>query len=155
MIRKISVFLLSLMLALGMFTGCSDTVGEIAGNVKDAAMEELEKQVKATLEKNKVEVIEMKTVFGKLNDAGSKNQFFCAALVRANSTDIPKAAADAVGKLVTEAGLLEQTGSKVESDLLIHKEIVFKHTDFSEENYYVIYAYHKDLTVNMPTLGEE
>ena len=155
MIRKISVFALALVTVMSLFTGCSDAVGEIAGNVADAAMEELEKQVKATLEKNKVEVIEMKTVFGKLNDAGSKNQFFCAALVRSNSTDIPKAAADAIGKLVTEAGLLEQTGSKVESDLLIHKEIVFKHTDFSEGNYYVIYAYHKDLTANMPTLGEE
>ena len=155
MIRKISIFLLALVMALRLFTGCGGTVGEIAGNVADAAMEELEKQVKATLEKNKVDVIEMKTVFGKLNDTGSKSQFFCAALIRANSTDIPKAAADAIGKLVTEAGLLEQTGSRVESDLLIHKQIEFKHTDFSGGNYYVIYAYHKDLTANMPTLGEE
>ena len=155
MIRKIYILILVLVMALSLFTGCSETVGEIAGNVADAAMEELEKQVKATLEKNKVDVIEMKTAFGKLNDAGSKSQFFCAALIRSNATDIPKAAADAIGKLVTEAGLLEQTGSKVESDLLIHKEIVFKHTDFSEGNYYVIYAYHKDLSANMPTLGEE
>ena len=154
MIRKISIFALALVMALGMFTGCGGTVGEIAGNVADAAMEELEKQVKAILEKNKVDVIEMKTVFGKLNDAGSKSQFFCAALIRANSTDIPMAAADAIGKLVTEAGLLEQTGSSVESDLLIHKEIMFKHSDFSDGNYYVIYADHKDLTANMPTLGE-
>ena len=155
MIRKISIFALALVMVLSMFSGCSGTVGEIAGNVADAAMKELEKQVKATLEKNKVDVIEMKTAFGKLNDDGAKQQFFCAALIRANSTDIPKAAVDAIGKLVTEAGLLEQTGSKVESDLLIHKEIVFKHSDFSEGNYYVIYAYHKDLTANMPKLGEE
>ena len=154
MIRKISIFLLALVMALSMFSGCSETVSEIAGNVADAAMEELEKQVKATLEKNKLDVIEMKTVFGKLNDDGSQ-QFFCAALIRSNATDIPQAAVDAIGKLVTEAGLLEQTGSKVESDLLIHKEIVFKHSDFSEGNYYVIYAYHEDLTANMPTLGEE
>ena len=154
MIRKISIFLLALVMALSMFSGCSETVSEIAGNVADAAKAELEKQVKATLEKNKLDVIEMKTVFGKLNEDGSQ-QFFCAALIRSNATDIPRAAVDAIGKLVTEAGLLEQTGSKVESDLLIHKEIVFKHSDFSEGNYYVIYAYHEDLTVNMPTLGEE
>jgi len=155
MIRKITSFALALVLVLSMFTGCSDTVGEIAGNVADAAMEELEKQVKAALEKNKVEVIEMKTAFGKLNDDGAESQFFCAALIKSDATDIPKAAAEAIGKLVTEAGLLEQSGSKVESDLLIHKEIVFKHSDFSEGNYYVIYAYHKDLSANMPTLGEE
>lgn len=154
MIRKISIFLLALVMALSMFSGCSETVSEIAGNVADAAKAELEKQVRATLEKNKLDVIEMKTVFGKLNEDGSQ-QFFCAALIRSNATDIPRAAVDAIGKLVTEAGLLEQTGSKVESDLLIHKEIVFKHSDFSEGNYYVIYAYHEDLTVNMPTLGEE
>ena len=154
MIRKISIFLLALVMALSMFSGCSETASEIAGNVADAAKAELEKQVKATLEKNKLDVIEMKTVFGKLNEDGSQ-QFFCAALIRSNATDIPRAAVDAIGKLVTEAGLLEQTGSKVESDLLIHKEIVFKHSDFSEGNYYVIYAYHEDLTVNMPTLGEE
>ena len=153
--RKVYSLVLALVMALSLFTGCSNAVGEIAGNVADAAMEELEKQVKATLEKNKVEVIEMKTAFGKLNDEGGKSQFFCAALIRSDATDIPRAAAETIGKLVTEAGLLEQSGSKVESDLLVHKEIVFKHSDFSGGNYYVIYAYHKDLTANMPTLGEE
>ena len=155
MIRKMSVFSLVLVLVLSLFTGCGETVNEIAGNVADAAMEELEKQVKAALEKNKVEVIEMKTAFGKLNDSGSEAQFFCAALIQSNATEIPQAAAEAIGKLVTEAGVFAQSGSKVESDLLIHKEIVFKHSDFSEGNYYVIYAYHKDLSANMPTLGEE
>ena len=155
MIRKICIFLLTLVLAMGTFTGCSETVGEIAGNVADAAMEELEKQVKSALEKNKVEVIEMKTVFGKLNDEGSKHQFFCAALIKADATDIPKAAADAVAKLATEAGLLAQTGSRVESPYLVHKSVEFKHTDFSEGNYYVIYAYHEDLSASMPTLDEE
>lgn len=155
MIRKISILVLVLVMTVSLFAGCGETVSEIAGNVADAAIEELEKQVKSALEKNKVDVIEMKTAYGKLNDDGSDSQFFCAALVQSNSTNIPQAAADTLGKLVTEAGLLSQTGSKVESNLLVHKEIEFKHTDFSEGNYYVIYAYHKDLTANMPTLGEE
>ena len=155
MIRKICIFLLMLVMVLSCFTGCSETVGEIAGNVADAAMEELEKQVKSALEKNKVEVIEMKTVFGKLNDEGSKHQFFCAALIRSDATELPEAAAEAVRNLVTEAGMLEQTGSKLESPHLVHKTIEFKHTDFSEGNYYVIYAYHEDLSASMPTLNEE
>ena len=155
MIRKICIFLLMLVMVLSCFTGCSETVGEIAGNVADAAMEELEKQVKCALEKNKVDVIEMKTVFGKLNDEGSKHQFFCAALIRSDATELPEAAAEAVRNLVTEAGLLEQTGSKLESPHLVHKTIEFKHTDFSEGNYYVIYAYHEDLSASMPTLNEE
>ena len=96
----------------------------------------------------------MKTVFGKLNDEGSESQFFCAALIQSDASDIPKAAADTIDKLVTEAGLVSQSGSKVKSDLLIHKDITFKHSDFSEGNYYVIYAYHEDLSANMPTLGK-
>ena len=155
MIRRICIFLLTLALAMGIFTGCSETVGEIAGNVADAAMEELEEQVKAALEKNKVDVIEMKTVYGKLNDDGSDVQFFCAALIRSDATELPQAAADAIGKLVTESGLIVQTGSILATDLLVHKEIVFKHTDFSAGNYYVIYAYHKDLSASMPTIHGE
>ncbi len=147
MIRKMISVILLLALTACLFTGCGETVSEIAGNVADAAMEELEEQIKAALEKNKVEVVEMKTVYGKLNDDGSKNQFFCAALVKSQSTNLPQAAADAVGKLVTEAGLLAQTGSKVESDYLVHKDVVFKHDDFTSGDYYVIYAYHKDLSV--------
>ena len=155
MIRKIGILVLSLIMVVSLFTGCGDTVSEIAGNVADAAIKELEKQVKSALEKNKVDVIEMKTVFGKLNDEGSKQQFFCAALIKSDATDIPQAAADTIGKLVTEAGLVSQSGSKVESELLIHKNITFKHSDFSGGNYYVIYAYHEDLSANMPTLGGE
>ena len=154
MIRKIGILVLALVMAFSLFTGCSDTVSEIAGNVADAAIKELEKQVKSALEKNKVDVIEMKTVFGKLNDEGSESQFFCAALIQSDATDIPKAAADTIDKLVTEAGLVSQSGSKVKSDLLIHKDITFKHSDFSEGNYYVIYAYHEDLSADMPTLGK-
>ena len=147
MVRKFVSLILMLTLSLGLFAGCSETVSEIAGNVADAAMEELEKQIESALEKNKVEVVEMKTVYGKLNDDGSENQFFCAALVKSGSTNLPKAAAQAVGKLVTEAGLLEQTGSKVDSEHLVHKDITFKHSDFSSGDYYVIYAYHEDLSI--------
>ena len=147
MIRKFLSVMLVCILAGCLFAGCGETVSEIAGNVAEAAMAELENQIKATLEKNKVEVIEMKTVYGVLNDEGSETQFFCAALVKSGSTNLPQAAADAVGKLVTEAGLLSQTGSKVESKYLIHKDVVFDHSDFSSGDYYVIYAYQADLSI--------
>ena len=147
MVRKFVSVILLLALSLCLFTGCSETVSEIAGNVADAAKAELENQVKAAIEKNKVEVIEMKTVYGKLNDDGSESQFFCAALVKSGSTNLPKAAADTVGMLVTEAGVLAQTGSKVESEHLVHKDLVFEHSDFSTGDYYVIFAYHKDLSI--------
>ena len=72
--------LAALLLAVALLftiTGCSDVVGEIAGNVADAAVKELEKQVKATLEEYKVEVVEIKSAVGKLsNVSDSELQFF-------------------------------------------------------------------------------
>ena len=147
MIRKLISVILIFTLFACLLPACSDTVSEIAGNVADAAMKELENQIKQTLEKNKLEVVEMKTAYGKLNDDGSENQFFCAALIKSKSADISKAAADVVGKLVTEAGVLSQSGSQVESDYLVHKDIAFEHSDFSSGDYLVIYAYHKDLSI--------
>ena len=147
MIRKVISAIFMCAMAVMLFGGCSETVGEIASNVADAAKAELEEQIQAAIEKNKVEVIEMKTLYGKLNDDGSGSQFFCAALVKSESTAVSQAAADAVGKLVTEAGVLKQTGSKVESEHLVHKELIFKHSDFASGNYYVIYAYQEDLSI--------
>ena len=148
--------LLSLVLACALvlsLCGCGGTVGEIAGNVANAAMEELETQVRKVLEENKLEVVELKTAFGKLNDDGGDYQFFVAALVRTESQTAAQATADTLAKLFTDAGLTVQTASALESPYLVHKDITFKHSDFSGGNYYVIYAYHADLAAGMPSLS--
>ena len=147
MIRKLISVILVFTLFACLMPACSDTVSEIAGNVADAAMKELENQIKQTLEKNKLEVVEMKTAYGKLNDGGSENQFFCATLVKSKSTAISQAAADMVGKLVTDSGVISQSDSQVESEYLVHKDITFEHTDFTSGDYFVIYAYHEDLSI--------
>lgn len=152
--KKLMTFLLVFALAAALMAGCGDTVSDIAGSVADAAKAELEAQVKATLEKNKVDVVELKTAVGKLNDEGSDKQLFVAALIRSESTDIPQACADTLGKIFTESGLISQSDSSLSCEYLVHKEIFFNHNDFSEGNYYVIYAYMEDLTIQIPTLGE-
>lgn len=136
----------------GIFAGCN-AVGEIAGNVADAAMKELENQVKATLEKNKVNVVELKTAIGKLNDDGSEMQFFCAALVKSDTDTVVNGAAEAMGAVFEKSGVLVQTGSKVESEYLVHKDITFKHSDFSDGTYYVIYVYISDMSIKLPELN--
>lgn len=133
--------------------GCNDTVGKIADSVVDAAAEELKEQVTKVLEENKLEVVELKTAFGKLNDDGGEYQLFLAALVKSDATAIPQATADTLSKLFTDAGLLTQTGSAVESEHLKHKGITFNHSDFEGGNYYVIYGYAADLTANMPSIN--
>ena len=147
--KKYVCLVLVLMLVLSVFAGCSETVGEIAGNVADAAMEELESQVKAKLEEYKVDVVELKTAVGKLNGSDGKNQFFCGALVRSNSASGPESCAAALSKVFEDAGVTVQTGSKIASAYLEHKTLAFEHSDFDDGNtYYLIYAY----TSKLPTL---
>ena len=150
--RKIFAAVLCALLVMTLFTGCSETAGKIAGNVAQAAMDELEKQIKQSLEENKLEVVEIKSAFGALNGSG-ESQFFCAALIKSDATVFPQAAADNLSKLFTDAGLMQQTGSQIQSGYLEHKDLSFKHSDFSDGTYYVIFAYHEDLTANLPTLS--
>ena len=152
MVRKVVSLVLAAFMLCGIFAGCN-AVGEIAGNVADAAMKELENQVKATLEKNKVNVVELKTAIGKLNDEGSEMQFFCAALVKSDTATVVNGAAEAMGAVFEKSGVLVQTGSKVESEYLVHKDITFKHSDFSDGTYYVIYVYISDMSIKLPELN--
>ena len=150
--RILSLVLVAVM-ALSL-CGCGDTVGNIAGSVMDAAGKELQNQVTQLLENNKLEVVEVKTAFGQLNDEGSKYQFFVAALVRSNGTAVPQSTADTLAKLFTDGGLSVQSQPDFRNDYLIHKSITFKHSDFSEENYYVIWGYAADLTAKLPDLSQ-
>lgn len=148
---------LALFLAIFMtlsLCGCGGTAGRIADSVIDAAMTELKNQVKTLLEQNKLEVVEIKTAFGKLNDDGGKYQFFIGALVKSNATSVPQSTANTLGKLFTEAGLNPQTESALHNDHLVHKTISFKQTDFSAGNYYVIWGYAADLTIDLPDLSQ-
>lgn len=147
--KAICLLLAAVMLLL---CGCGGAIGNIASNVADAAMDELENQVKQTLEENRLKVVELKTVVGQLNEQ-SKYQFFTAALVQSDSPELPQSTADTLSKIFTEAGLIVQTDNTVDSPYLVYKDIVFKHTDFSEGNYYVIYAYFADLSITLPDIN--
>ena len=133
---------------------CGETASQIADSVMDAAMNELKAQVKQLLEKNKLEVVEIKTAFGKLNDNGGNYQFFIAALVKSNGTAVPQSTADTMNKLFSEAGLTAQTESALQNEHLVHKTIAFNHADYSEGNYYAIWGYAADLSIDLPDLSQ-
>ena len=151
--RKFLCLFLAVFMTLSL-CACGGTAGQIADSVMDAAMKELKNQVKTLLEQNKLEVVEIKTAFGKLNDEGGKYQFFIGALVKSNATSVPQSTANTMGKLFTEAGLNPQTESTLHNDRLVHKTITFKQTDFSAGNYYVIWGYAADLTIDLPDLSQ-
>ena len=142
--RKVICLILAAVMMFGI-VGCA-AVGEVAGNVADAAVKELENQLKSQLEKNKVEIVELKTAFGKLNDEGSELQLFVAALVKTENTDSLEACQKALDAVFEVKGWAKQESSKVVSDKLIHKDITFKHSDFTTNNYYIVYGYAPDVT---------
>ena len=161
--HKITVLLLVLSILLT-FSGCDGVVGEIAGNVADVAVKELEAQIKATIEEYKVEVIEIKSTVGKLdNDFSSSQQFFCGVLVRSNSDALPMSVATTLGKIFEEAGCHPWHKSEIDNDHLENKTLTFKHTDFETGDYYLIWGYTSSLTqkltdalkdIELPTIPE-
>ena len=143
-----AVLLLCLILSLA---ACSGVAGEIAGNVADAARKELENQVKATFEKYKIEILDMKTAVGKLSGQGEDLQFFCAVLVQSDSDAIPQSAADTLGKLFHDAGINVQTAAAIENPYLQNKELSFKFDGFGDgRTYYCVWCY----TDKLPSLED-
>ena len=150
--RKFLALILAASQALSL-CACGETAGQFADSVMNAAMTELKNQMTQLLEKNKLEVVEVKTAFGKLNDDGGKYQFFIAALVKSNSTSVAQSTANSLDKIFSDAGLTAQSGSQLSNSHLVHKEITFKQTDFSAGNYYVVWGYAADLSIELPDLG--
>lgn len=146
----VSVLITALLIIL---CGCSDVVGDIAGNVADAALKELEQQIKRTVAEYKVDIVEIKSAVGQLNnESDSKLQFFCGVLVQSNSDALPQSISGTLEGLFEKAGISSQTGSAIENDLLTNKSISFKHTDFSSGNYYMIWVYSPSLTQKLSEL---
>ena len=133
--KRILAFFLVAALLCGVLAGCS-TVGDIAQNVANAAMEELKNQVTATLEKNKVSVVEMKSDY-RLKDGSA---FFVAVLVRCESEEPVQLCVTGLEALFTEAGYRAQTGQTFAHDKIPSGSITFDHTDY-EGPYYVVYGY--------------
>ena len=142
----------ALVLVIGLLcslAGCS-VVGEIAGNVAEAAKKELENQIRITFEKYQIEILDMKTAMGTLSD-GSDSQFFCAVLVQSDSDAVPQTAADTLRKLFHDAGISIQTGAKIENSYLVHKDLSYSYESFeADKTYYTVWFY----TDRLPTLED-
>ena len=131
--------------------GCGEVAGDIAGNVAEAAKKELEKQVKATFEKYKIEILDMKTTVGKLGGDGEDLQFFCGVLVQSDSDAVPQSVADTLGKLFHDAGIQVQTGTNIENSYLEHKDLSYKDGIMADgKTYYTVWCY----TDRLPTLED-
>ena len=150
MFKKLSTLVLVLGLLLSL-AACGEVAGEIAGNVADAAKKELENQIKATFEKYKVEILDMKTAVGKLSGDSSEVQFFCAVLVQSDSDAIPQSVADTLGKLFHDAGINVQSGTEISNSYLQNKDLSYKYDSFGDgKTYYTVWCY----TDKLPSLED-
>ena len=146
---KKSMALILALLTVCSLAGCGEVAGDIAGNVADAAKKELENQIKQTFETYKMEILDMKSAVGKLNGESDDIQFFCAVLVQSESPAIPQSAADTLSKLFHDAGIQIQTGAKIESQYLEHKELTFK-KEGDGSTHYAVWFY----TDRLPSLED-
>ena len=150
MFKKLLALICALVLIFAC-SGCNEVAGEIAGNVADAAKAELEKQIKATFETYKVEILDMKTAVGKLGGSSEELQFFAAVLVQSDSDAVPQSAADTLGKLFHDAGIQIQTGTDIENFYLEHKDLAYKDGIMVDgKTYYTVWCY----TDRLPTLED-
>ena len=149
--KRMVCAILALVMMLVAFSGCGEVAGEIAGNVAEAAKVELEKQVKAAFEKHKMNVLELKSTFGKLNGSEGELQFYCAVLVQADSDLMPNSVADSLKLMFTDTGAEIQEGNAIESAYLEHKELTYKYSAFdSSKTYYTVWCY----TDRLPSLED-
>ena len=146
--KKLMALILALLIVFGM-AGCGEVAGDIAGNVAEAAKKELETQIRQTFETYKIEILDMKSAVGKLNGESGDIQFFCAVLVQSDSPAIPQSAADTLSKLFHDAGIRIQTGAKIESTYLEHKDLSFKY-DGDGKTHYAVWFY----TDRLPSLED-
>lgn len=146
--RKVPAIFLILAILLGL-GGCAE-FSQIAGDAVATAQQQLEKQIQDVLDQYKVDIVELKTAVGKLNDEGSDWQFFCAILVKAESQSMVSNCTQALDNVFKQTGSQLQTQSTVEHPLLKHKSISFSHSDFSDGTYYLVYGYLPDMSLNLP-----
>ena len=144
----------AILLVMLCLCGCS-IVGDIAGNVANAAVEELKTQVRQTLQSYKLEVLDVKTALGKLNgETDSSMQLFCAVLVTTQSNASLDACVAALDKVFEEAGYQAQTGRDVSHPHLVQKQLQYREIEWdADRQYYTVYAYSSDVSLKLPDLS--
>ena len=89
---------------------------------------------------SQVEIIESKSVHGKLNGNGNGINYFGAVLVKANSEDEVSALMALLDAEYGTVGYKVQSGSEIESELLEHSRLRYD-SDPSGAPYYTIYYF--------------
>ena len=104
----------------------------------------LENDLIDTVSKGDVEMIESRSVCGKLNGNGNGMDFFAALLVTGTESEV-QAVVDALAEEYGEVGYLSQTEAKITVKYLEHESLSYFHQNYTDGEYYTVYVYTSDL----------
>jgi len=144
--KLICIFLAVLLVAA--LAGCS-VAGEIVDKVAQAAVEELKNQLQTAFEQNKIDVLQVKSAVGKLNDEGGQLQLFFGFLVRSENSQNLQTVADALSSSLGQSGCVPQTEAAIDSPYLVHKTLSFD-ADKVTDNCYLVYLYIPEFSIDLP-----
>ena len=108
----------------------------------------MEGDLENALSKVDIEVIESRSVCGKLNGNGNGMNFFAAVLVKAD----PEALDACIADLSSTHEVVEyicQNNKKIAVRYLEHASLTYSHADYTDGEYYTVYIYDSSLN-NFP-----
>ena len=109
----------------------------------DLLLARMNSQMNALIkEDSSIELLETRSVCGKLNGNGNGMQFYCAALVRSDSEENVKLLAESLSETFEIAGYCLQASPKIQSTYLQHTTMTFQQSiSYEDGDYYTIYIY--------------
>jgi len=100
-----------------------------------------------------IELIETKSVYGKLNGNGNGIDFFGAALVTADSEESVKALTALLDEKFWAAEYSIQTEKEIKTKYLVHEKLSFDYDfDESDDTYYLVFFFENDKRANLMDL---
>ena len=100
-----------------------------------------------------IELIETKSVYGKLNGNGNGIDFFGAALVTADSEESVKALTALLDEKFWAAEYSIQTENEINTKYLVHEKLSFDYNfDESDDTCYLVFFFDNDKRANLMDL---
>lgn len=100
-----------------------------------------------------VELIETKSVYGKLNGNGNGINFFGAALIRANSEDEVIEICEKLEEKIDISEYSRQTEKEIDTKYLEHEKLLFDYDfDANDDNLYLVFFFDSDTRANLMDL---
>lgn len=97
-----------------------------------------------------VELIETKSVYGKLNGNGNGINFFGAALIRAESEDEIMEICQKLEEKFDISGYSRQTEKEIKTKYLVHEKLSFDYDfDANDDNLYLVFFFDSDARANL------